>query len=56
MFPENTEAIHELQLAVHEFSSSYIYIKGYDRSTVEKIQHIYMKTYRVSKLHCMCFD
>ncbi|KAI7895603.1 uncharacterized protein EV154DRAFT_413065 [Mucor mucedo] len=46
MFPENLEALHELQIAVHEFTDSYVYIKGYNRCTVERIQHMYMKTYR----------
>lgn len=47
MFPENLEAIHELQLAVQEFIDTYVYIKGYNKTTVERIQHMYMKTYRV---------
>jgi hypothetical protein len=47
MFPENLEALYELQTAVQEFTGSYVYIKGYNRCTVEKIQHMYMKTYRV---------
>ncbi|KAG1461698.1 hypothetical protein G6F55_003422 [Rhizopus delemar] len=46
MFPENLEAIHELQLAVQEFIDTYVYIKGYNKTTVERIQHMYMKTYR----------
>ncbi|KAI8889021.1 hypothetical protein K501DRAFT_171836 [Backusella circina FSU 941] len=46
MFPENFEALYELQTAVQEFTGSYVYIKGYNRCTVEKIQHMYMKTYR----------
>ena len=48
MFPENLEALYELQLAVQEFTDSYVYIKGYNKCTVERIQHMYMKTYRVS--------
>ncbi|KAI8884535.1 hypothetical protein K501DRAFT_181955 [Backusella circina FSU 941] len=44
MFPENHEPIHELQLAVQEFTASYVYIKGYNRTTVERIQHIYTNT------------
>ncbi|KAI9484257.1 MAG: hypothetical protein EXX96DRAFT_633416, partial [Benjaminiella poitrasii] len=46
MFSENLESLHELQSAVQEFTDSYVYIKGYNRFTVEKIQHIYMKAYR----------
>lgn len=48
MFSENLEALYELQIAVQEFTDSYVYIKGYNKSTVERIQHMYMKTYRVS--------
>lgn len=48
MFSENLEALYELQIAVQEFTDSYVYIKGYNRSTVERIQHIYMNTYRAS--------
>lgn len=48
MFSENLDALHELQIAVQEFTDTYVYIKGYNRATVERIQHIYMKTYRVS--------
>jgi hypothetical protein len=51
MFPENLEALYELQIAVQEFTDSYVYIKGYNRCTVERIQHMYMKTYRV---RCRC--
>jgi hypothetical protein len=47
MFPENHEAIHELKLAVQEFIGSYVYIKGYNRTTVERIQHIYINTCEV---------
>lgn len=47
MFPENMEALYELQSAVQEFIDSYVYIKGYNKNTVERIQHMYMKTYRV---------
>ncbi|KAI9256285.1 hypothetical protein EDC94DRAFT_565250 [Helicostylum pulchrum] len=46
MFPENLEALYELQTAVQEFTDSYVYIKGYNKCTVERIQHMYMKTYR----------
>ncbi|KAL7327505.1 hypothetical protein PS15p_205925 [Mucor circinelloides] len=46
MFSENLEALYELQIAVQEFTDSYVYIKGYNKSTVERIQHMYMKTYR----------
>ncbi|KAI8087880.1 uncharacterized protein B0P05DRAFT_349226 [Gilbertella persicaria] len=46
MFSENLEALYELQLAVQEFTDSYVYIKGYNKATVERIQHMYMKTYR----------
>ncbi|CAO3664532.1 unnamed protein product [Rhizopus microsporus] len=46
MFPENMEALYELQSAVQEFIDSYVYIKGYNKNTVERIQHMYMKTYR----------
>ncbi len=48
MFPENLEALYELQISVQEFTDSYVYIKGYNKCTVERIQHMYMKTYRVS--------
>lgn len=54
MFPENLEALHELQIAVHEFTDSYVYIKGYNKCTVERIQHMYMKTYRVT-FYCPFF-
>ncbi|KAI9250047.1 hypothetical protein BY458DRAFT_525054 [Sporodiniella umbellata] len=46
MFPENMEAIYELQQAVQEFSDTYVYIKGYNKTTVERIRHMYIKTYR----------
>ncbi|KAI8331644.1 hypothetical protein BD560DRAFT_55776 [Blakeslea trispora] len=46
MFSENLEALHELRLAIQEFTVSYVYIKGFNRDTVERIQHMYMKTYR----------
>ncbi|KAG0163292.1 hypothetical protein DFQ30_000401, partial [Apophysomyces sp. BC1015] len=46
MFPENTEAINELQLTVQEFVETYVYIRGFNGYTVEKIQHIYIKTYK----------
>ncbi|CEP14097.1 hypothetical protein [Parasitella parasitica] len=46
MFSENLEALYELQIAVQEFTDSYVYIKGYNKNTVERIQHMYMKTYR----------
>jgi len=49
MFSENLEALYELQIAVQEFTDSYVYIKGYNKSTVERIQHMYMKAYRVSR-------
>lgn len=45
MFPENLEALNELQNSVQEFIGSYVYIKGYNTCTVEKIQHMCMKTY-----------
>lgn len=48
MFPENLEALYELQLSVQEFTDSYVYIKGYNKCTVERIQHMYMNTYRVN--------
>lgn len=48
MFPENLEALYELQISVQEFTDTYVYIKGYNRCTVERIQHMYMKTYRVN--------
>lgn len=51
MFPENLEALYELQTAVQEFTDSYVYIKGYNKCTVERIQHMYMKTYRVIYIH-----
>lgn len=56
MFSENLEALYELQIAVQEFTDSYVYIKGYNKSTVERIQHMYMKTYRVSLFGsgCIC--
>jgi hypothetical protein len=47
MFSENLAALNELEIAVQEFTDSYVYIKGYNRPTVERIQHMYMKTYRV---------
>ncbi|KAI8375058.1 hypothetical protein EDC96DRAFT_497726 [Choanephora cucurbitarum] len=46
MFSENLEALYELRLAIQEFTDSYVYIKGFNRDTVERIQHMYMKTYR----------
>ncbi|KAI8642869.1 hypothetical protein BD408DRAFT_465398 [Parasitella parasitica] len=46
MFSENLEALYELQIAVQEFTDSYVYIKGYNKNTVERIQHMYMKAYR----------
>ncbi|CAO3627415.1 unnamed protein product [Mucor hiemalis] len=46
MFPENLEALYELQIAVQEFTDTYVYIKGYNKCTVERIQHMYMNTYR----------
>lgn len=50
MFPENLEALYELQIAVQEFTDTYVYIKGYNKCTVERIQHMYMNTYRVSPI------
>ncbi|KAI8981881.1 hypothetical protein BDF20DRAFT_912109 [Mycotypha africana] len=46
IFPQNFEAIHELQLVAQEFTDSYVYVKGYNKCTVERIQHIYMKAYK----------
>ncbi|KAI7902338.1 uncharacterized protein BX663DRAFT_435710 [Cokeromyces recurvatus] len=46
MFPENLSPLHELEAAVQEFTDSYVYIKGYNQFTVERIQHIYMNAYR----------
>ncbi|KAI7865412.1 hypothetical protein BDF14DRAFT_1824849 [Spinellus fusiger] len=46
MFPENTEALNELQLTVEEFVNTYVYIRGFNSYTVEKIQHIYVKAYK----------
>lgn len=54
MFPENLEALYELQTAVQEFTDSYVYIKGYNKFTVERIQHMYMKTYRVIYTTYIC--
>ncbi|KAI9499449.1 hypothetical protein BDB00DRAFT_752895 [Zychaea mexicana] len=46
MFPENAEAMHELQLTVQKFVDTYVYIRGFNAYTVEKIQHMYIKTYK----------
>lgn len=39
----------ELQSAVQEFVDTYVYIRGFNNYTVEKIQHIYTKAYKVRK-------
>ncbi|KAI8338739.1 hypothetical protein BC941DRAFT_350996 [Chlamydoabsidia padenii] len=46
MFAENVEPLMELQLAVQEFVDTYVYIRGFNNYTVEKIQHIYTKAYK----------
>ncbi|ORX46747.1 hypothetical protein DM01DRAFT_1339406 [Hesseltinella vesiculosa] len=46
MFPENAEALQELQIAVQEFVDTYVYIRGFNNYTVEKIQHIFAKTHK----------
>ncbi|KAG0738779.1 hypothetical protein G6F64_011493 [Rhizopus arrhizus] len=45
MFPENLEALSELQINVQDFIGSFVYIKGYNTCTVERIQHMCIKTY-----------
>ncbi|KAI9275677.1 hypothetical protein BDA99DRAFT_431388 [Phascolomyces articulosus] len=45
MFPENAEAMQELQLTVQKFVETYVYIRGFNAYTVEKIQHMYIKAY-----------
>ncbi|KAI8976969.1 hypothetical protein BDB01DRAFT_852928 [Pilobolus umbonatus] len=45
LFNENQPALRELHNAVHEFTDTFVYIKGYNRITVERIQLIYMNTY-----------
>jgi hypothetical protein len=47
MFAENVEPLMELQSAVQEFVDTYVYIRGFNNYTVEKIQHIYTKAYKV---------
>lgn len=49
MFPENAEALHELQLSVQKFADTYVYIRGFNAYTVDKIQHMYTKTWKVCK-------
>ncbi|KAI8083078.1 uncharacterized protein BX664DRAFT_268143 [Halteromyces radiatus] len=46
MFAENVEPLLELQSAVQEFVDTYVYIRGFNNYTVEKIQHIYTKAYK----------
>ncbi|KAI8374437.1 uncharacterized protein BYT42DRAFT_499678 [Radiomyces spectabilis] len=46
MFPENAEALVELQATVQEFVDTYVYIRGFNTYTVEKIQNIYVKAYK----------
>ncbi|ORZ24640.1 hypothetical protein BCR42DRAFT_317472 [Absidia repens] len=46
MFAENNEPLVELQSAVQEFVDTYVYIRGFNNYTVEKIQHIYTKAYK----------
>lgn len=48
MLPENAEAMHELQMGVQKFVNTYVYIRGFNSYTVDKIQHMYGKAYRVS--------
>ena len=50
MLPENAEAMYELQIGVQKFVNTYVYIRGFNSYTVDKIQHMYGKAYRVSKL------
>ncbi|KAL0098000.1 hypothetical protein J3Q64DRAFT_1631497 [Phycomyces blakesleeanus] len=42
-FPENNEALNELQITVGKFVSTYVYIRGFNTYTVDKIIHIYDK-------------
>lgn len=46
-FPQNAEPLHELQLAAQKFVNTYVYIRGFNSHTVEKIQHMYDKTCKV---------
>ncbi|KAI9280398.1 hypothetical protein BY458DRAFT_500560 [Sporodiniella umbellata] len=46
MFPENLEALGDLQNTLKEFIGSYVYIKGYNTCTVERIQQMCMKTHQ----------
>lgn len=49
MLPENAEAMYELQMGVQKFVNTYVYIRGFNQYTVDKIQHMYGKAYRVSR-------
>ncbi|RUP44170.1 hypothetical protein BC936DRAFT_149845 [Jimgerdemannia flammicorona] len=46
-FPENAAALHELETMINEFVETYIYVRGWATSTVEKIQNIYQKVKKV---------
>ncbi|KAI9313780.1 hypothetical protein BX666DRAFT_1863637 [Dichotomocladium elegans] len=45
MLPENAEAMIELQLGIQKFVNTYVYIRGFNAYTVDKIQHMYAKAY-----------